>query len=149
MISSKYNNPITENSKKIIIISLIAFVVSIYTTREEFDLFHEYTLLFGLIYCVSTSIFCSLCINYSHLIVNGHFISFLGNYSYGIYLFHIAYYSVLSKVGIIHTDSLISILLTVCLFPIFLFIISRFESLMNQLANTLQITVANSLEIRS
>ena len=62
----------------------------------------------------------------------------IGEYSYSLYLFHLLYYSLLEKMGLIVHGSVISALLTIALSPLFILFCRLLEERLKRLVNHLQ-----------
>jgi peptidoglycan/LPS O-acetylase OafA/YrhL len=74
---------------------------------------------------------CQLFIKYR---LNIRYLSYLGIYSYSLYLFHMTYYTLLERLHILQRNSMEGILGAVLLFPLFLFGCKTMEQVVNRLS---------------
>ncbi|MCP8323164.1 MAG: acyltransferase [Candidatus Methylarchaceae archaeon HK02M2] len=111
-----------------ILIALILFLSSVILTRNNSVLFDGSGMIFGLFLLVSSIYICYAFTSMLHnkLIFSGLICS-LGMCSYSIYLFHVFYYKALVKANIIHVDSIVSVIITFLLLPVFVYLMSIME----------------------
>jgi peptidoglycan/LPS O-acetylase OafA/YrhL len=101
-------------NKTIALISFFLFLLMVFYTRMPM----QYVPPFFVISAVS---FCCYFISISSRMIFRRTFVLLGCYSYALYLFHIFFFSLLHKLGVIRNGSLTSVLITMLVFPLFLF----------------------------
>jgi peptidoglycan/LPS O-acetylase OafA/YrhL len=106
--------------KSSLILSGVVFAIRLVLTRNNNILFQNSAMYLSLIFMMSCFIFIASILQQKKFSLNNYIINVIGRYSYSIYLFHSVYYYLLYKLGFIQKNSLLSIILTLGIFPIFL-----------------------------
>lgn len=96
------------------------FLTTLLLTRQRDFGFENSGLYFSSLFILSCFIFISSILKKQDLNLKFYIISFLGKHSYSIYLFHLFYFGILYKLGLIQKQSLIGIIVTLICFPFFL-----------------------------
>lgn len=115
-------------------LSFIVFILMITLTRFTHDSsIHNSSSFITLIFFLSSFYFVVCILENNIALPFSKAIGFIGNCSYSIYLFHLFYYLLLAKVGLIKSGNMMSIIITLALFPIFLLACYRIEKSVNSL----------------
>ena len=102
-----------------LIISAVMFIVLLIAARNQFVSGALEQVWIILLFAASACYFCHCFLSAKKDIILIKAIVLVGTYSYSVYLFHICYYKILSMVGLIKEQSVLSAALTVVLFPLF------------------------------
>lgn len=114
---SRYKTTFT--SRIICLISFVLFLFFVWSTRRSVRLFYSDKSSLGPFFVISLFAFCYYMIKTTPPLPFKRMLVLLGNYSYSIYLFHLLFYKIIYKFGVIKYGSLQSIIFTLLLFPIF------------------------------
>ncbi|MGE4504707.1 MAG: acyltransferase family protein [Desulfovibrionaceae bacterium] len=125
--------------------AVLAFAVSVYATRLRLDTFALSPILTGLSLTLATAILCSAFtapanptsppvkqVRIPHVAL-----AQLGDYSYGVYLFHMMYFNGLAALGLLKRGSVSSALYALALFPLFFMSVRLVEDASNAAARVL------------
>ena len=118
IIKTENSNFLNKWRSQLLLVSFCIFLIFLYMTRIFINL--VFGIINALIFSFSTilMIYLFLFRDFKKPLLKPFYI--LGIYSYPLYLFHLIYYTILELLGIVQINSIVSILLTIILFP-FLF----------------------------
>ncbi len=113
---------VRQNSSKRALASLsfILFIAFIHYTRMPNMLIPHSEKYFSPLFILCAFVFCLLMIITNPKLPIRKVFSLLGNYSYSLYLFHIPFYIILAKLGLMQHGPFQSTMLTILFFPLFL-----------------------------
>ncbi|MFC1591488.1 acyltransferase family protein, partial [Thermodesulfobacteriota bacterium] len=106
-------------SKKLCLVCLLVFAVLVHFTRFQSLLFTNSVVFIMPLFIVIKLLLCLLILTAKPLLPVRKLLVFLGRHSYSLYLFHVPFFTVLARVGIINRGSLASVAYTLALFPLF------------------------------
>ncbi len=121
-------------TRPMFIASLAAFFLTVFLTRTGDDIFNRSHVAFIPLMILSTFALGMtwLCARPPLPLKRG-FVT-LGRHSYPVYLFHIPYYALLLRLGLLKDNDPKSIMIIIALLPIFFFVCIKFERLLNNAA---------------
>ncbi|MHB1324664.1 MAG: acyltransferase family protein [Thermoleophilia bacterium] len=121
--------------------SLVAFFLSVYVTRTESDIFSQSHVVF-----IPLMVLCTFALGITWLSLEpalplqGVF-GTLGQHAYSLYLFHIPFYCLLSDLGLLKNNQLMSIEIIIVLLPLFVFLCIKAECGFNFLTSRTMILI--------
>lgn len=113
--------PSLSSKRLFIVLSGVVFLGSLYfTSPTDINLlFKKSGLYFSSIFILSCFLFVYSIEKNQDLSLDFSLINLFGKYAFSIYLFHQLYYGILTKIGLIHKQSLLSVFVTIICFPLF------------------------------
>lgn len=122
-----------QNYSHIFFICIFLFFVH-ETTSHNFIEFQGRNVFFPILFSISTVLLCFSFFQ-SNLKFNTRIFSFIGTYTYSIYLFHGVSFNILSKLDIIqkHNTELTGILIWILTFPLFILFFAVIETTINEI----------------
>lgn len=128
LIPSLVLNEDNRNTNKYLtVLFFLLFVTAVYYTRQRDMLFLHSAIYLLPLFIISSFVFCLFFISVKPSIPLRKPIILIGTYSYSVYLLHHFYYEILARLGIIKYASLLGLVLTILLFPVFLLICAGTE----------------------
>lgn len=123
-------SPSLFKSGKMLFLFFVILSLSIYFTRYKDMLFHDSASIIAPVFIGSSFLFClNFLVRKARLPFK--FLSLLGIYSYPLYLFHLPFYGLLDRLGLLRHDSIYGAIVILLFSPIFMLFCFRIETIMD------------------